>query len=132
MLQLLEQARDKTDLHDGSSSDTRARPTTNDEEPPSAFRRAAARCWALLLVRIYECLPLLCPRCGEPMRIVAFIQEPEVIERILRHIGEPPQAPQVLPARARPQAEMDFDQTAGLEEWPDVDQTAGTTDDDWN
>jgi hypothetical protein len=38
-------------------------------------------------LRIYECLPLISPRCGEAMRIVAFIQEPEVIERILRHIG---------------------------------------------
>ncbi len=31
---------------------------------------AAARCWTLLLARIYECLPLLCPRCVEPMRII--------------------------------------------------------------
>ena len=130
-LQLLEQASNKMALHEGAPSDTAARPTTNDE-PPSAFRRAAARCWARLLVRIYECLPLLCPRCGEPMRIVAFIVEPGVIERILRHIGEPTKPPEMLPARAPPQAEMDFDQTAGLDEWPDVDQTAGTSDDDWD
>jgi len=26
----------------------------------------------LLQVRIYECLPLTCPKCGEPMRIIAF------------------------------------------------------------
>ena len=49
----------------------------------SAVGRLAARCWALLLARIYECLPLLCPRCGEPMRIIAFILDPPVIERIL-------------------------------------------------
>ena len=32
----------------------------------------------MLLVRIYECLPLLCPRCGEPMRIIAFVLDPPV------------------------------------------------------
>jgi hypothetical protein len=46
--------------------------------PLSSFRRALSRSWALLLVRIYECLPLLCPRCRAPMRIVSFVQEPEV------------------------------------------------------
>ncbi|MBD3220108.1 hypothetical protein GF314_02610 [bacterium] len=28
------------------------------------------------LVQLYECQPLSCPRCGEPMRIIAFICEP--------------------------------------------------------
>ena len=107
--------------------------TSKDEQqPPSAFRQAAARSWALLLVRIYECLPLLCPNCFAPMRIVAFIKEPAVVESILRHIGEPTQAPATLPARGPPQAEMDFDQSAGHEEWPDMDQTAGMTDETWD
>ncbi|MCK9995475.1 MAG: hypothetical protein KAH56_04250 [Candidatus Krumholzibacteria bacterium] len=37
-----------------------------------------------------------------------------------------------LPARAPPQVEMDFDQGgAGPEEWPDMDQTAGTGSATW-
>ena len=40
-----------------------------------------------MIRRIYEVDPLVCPRCGEPMRIVAFITEPKVIARILRHLG---------------------------------------------
>ncbi len=66
------------------------------------------------------------------MRIVAFIEEPAVVESILRHLGEPTQAPATLPARGPPQAEMDFDQSAGHEEWPDMDQTAGMTDETWD
>jgi len=59
------------------------------------------------------------------MRIIAFVLERPVIERILDHIGEPTAPPVILPARSPPQAEMDFDQAVGREEWPEVDQTAG-------
>ena len=33
--------------------------------------------------------PLVCARCGMPMRIIAFIQasQPEVIEKMLKHRG---------------------------------------------
>ena len=37
--------------------------------------RAARYAWALLLARIYEVFPLLCPKCGAEMRIIAFITE---------------------------------------------------------
>ena len=36
--------------------------------------------------RIFEIDPLACPRCGHEMRIVAFITEPHVIDRILKHL----------------------------------------------
>ena len=36
--------------------------TANADEPRTALGRAAAHRWALLLARIYECLPLLCPQ----------------------------------------------------------------------
>ena len=61
-----------------------------------------SRCWALLLARIYECLLLLFPRCGTPMRIIALVLDPLVIERILRHIDEPVEPPKALPARSPP------------------------------
>ena len=96
-----------------------------DEEPKSGIRRTAALCWALLLARSYECMPLLCPRCGQPMRIIAFVLDPVVIERILGHIGEPTVPPVTAPARSPPQAEINFDQTAGADGWPEIDQTAG-------
>jgi len=111
------------------AADDGARPLSADDgEPRSAAGRLAARCWALLLARIYECLPLLCPRCGEPMRIIAFILDPPVIERILTHIDEPVTPPAVLPARAPPQAELEFEPanpSAGPTPWPEVDQTGG-------
>ena len=124
-LQLLQEACGKMGLPEAPEADT-------DEKPTSEFGRAAARCWALLLVRIYECLPLLCPRCGEPMRIIAFVLDPPVIERILSHIGEPTAAPTVLPARAPPQGELGFDQDAGRDHWPEMDQTAESGGEPWD
>ena len=118
-LQLLEQARAGMGL-------PAAKPAEPDPPSPlSNLRRAAARCWALLLVRIYECLPLRCPKCGEPMRIIAFVLDQPTIERILDHIGEPTQPPAVLPARSPPQLEFGFDQTLATDAWPEMDQTAG-------
>ncbi len=124
-LQLLEQARASMGLPSASPAET------NPSSPLSNLRRAAARCWALLLVRIHECLPLRCPKCGEPMRIIAFVLDRPPVERILEHIGEPTQPPVVLPARSPPQLALGFDQTIATAEWPEMDQTAGQKADGW-
>ena len=65
-------------------------------------RRAARYVWALLLARIYEVLPLVCPKCGGEMRIIAFITEGPVIREILGHLGEPISPPRLAPARGPP------------------------------
>ena len=43
----------------------------------------------MLIKRVYEIDPLICPRCSGQMKVVAFIEPPqaEVIEKILRHCG---------------------------------------------
>jgi hypothetical protein len=55
-----------------------------------------------LLARIYEVFPLLCRRCGEPMRLIAFITDSGSITRILTYLGEPAQAPRIAPAACGP------------------------------
>jgi hypothetical protein len=50
-------------------------------------RRIPSRKWRDLIKKVWEADPLLCPRCGTEMRIVALIDEATVIERILRHLG---------------------------------------------
>ena len=44
-----------------------------------------------------------CPKCAREMRIVALINERDVIERILRHLRLWEQGVRVLPARAPPE-----------------------------
>jgi hypothetical protein len=55
-----------------------------DAIPAPPERAALRRRWASLIRRVYEVDPLVCPRCGAEMRIIAFITE--TIRRILDHI----------------------------------------------
>jgi hypothetical protein len=82
---------------------TIAPPAPNPEpaaEP--AHRRAARYAWALLLARIYEVFPLVCPDCGGAMRIIAFITDGPTVRDILGHLGEPTAPPRIAPARGPP------------------------------
>ncbi len=59
--------------------------------------REARRRWAELLRRMFEVDPLRCPRCAPELRIVAFITQHRVSDRILTHLrrtrdGAPPLA----------------------------------------
>jgi Putative transposase len=58
--------------------------------------------WAVLIARIYEVFPLLCPICGGQMRIIAFITHSADIRRILDHIGMESQPLHIAPARGPP------------------------------
>ena len=50
------------------------------EEFPEVSASAAKRAWARLIKQVYEVDPLMCPRCTGPMRIIAFIEQTEVID----------------------------------------------------
>jgi len=113
-------------------TDIQTQPPTQPQTASTRVYRPRRPARTLLLARIYECLPLSCPRCGQPMRIIAFVLDPPVIQRILGHIGEPTTPPAVSPARSPPQVEINFDQAVGADGWPEIDQTAGAQDDTWN
>ena len=67
-------------------------------EDPQLPPRARRLSWAELMRRIFAVDVLECPR-GR-MRIVAAIDQPEVIAKILTHLGLPARAPPPRPARA--------------------------------
>jgi hypothetical protein len=48
-----------------------------------AFRRN----WARLIQKVCEVSPLVSPRCKKEMRVVAVIDNIQVIRRILEHLG---------------------------------------------
>jgi hypothetical protein len=43
--------------------------------------------WARLIRKIYEVDPLTCPKCQGTMKVVIFIEDKDVIEKILKHLG---------------------------------------------
>ena len=75
---------------------------------PEEFPHSVPYTWAMLLARIYESLPLVCPRCGNAMRIIAFITNASDVKRILEHIGEASEPLPVSPSRAPPEEAFDF------------------------
>jgi hypothetical protein len=90
--------------------------TPADPEGTSQSLSPCSSLWALLIARTYEVLPILCTRCGTEMKLVAFITQPPVIQRILAHIGEPADPPVLAPARGPPQTDFDFDQSPELDD----------------
>ncbi len=76
-------------------------------------RRIPSAKWRELIKKVWEADPLICPKCSREMRIVALIDDRQVIARILRHLGLWPalrsfseggeQGVRVSPARAPPE-----------------------------
>ena len=64
--------------------------------------RAANGLWAEFIRRSFGFDVLECPRCGGRLQLIAVIEDPAVIERILRHLGLPTDIPEARPARPPP------------------------------
>ena len=60
---------------------------------------SARMSWARLLKRVFDIDIERCPRCGGNLKIIAAIEDPVVIERILTHLGLAAQPPPRTPAR---------------------------------
>jgi hypothetical protein len=66
-----------------------------EEEP----RRIPSKGWAEMILKVYEVDPMVCPKCGETMKVVAFLTEHAVVDRIIDHlkltfVAERPPPPQ--------------------------------------
>jgi hypothetical protein len=49
-------------------------------------RKGFRKNWARLIQKIFNVDPLVCPRCHGQMRVISFIEQPEIIEKILKHL----------------------------------------------
>jgi len=54
---------------------------------PEVSSKKNRKDWARLIQKIYEVDPLTCPKCQGRMRILAFIEDDQVIKKILKHLG---------------------------------------------
>lgn len=70
----------------------------NTAKPPSK----SSISWARLLKRVFNIDVKTCPVCSGKMKIIAAIEDPGVIKKILAHLGLPTKPPEPWPARGPP------------------------------
>src|SRR5437870_2205105 len=58
---------------------------TEIEAPP--LSKELKKRWSYFIRKVYETDPLICAKCQGEMRIVSFIDQADVIKKILRHLG---------------------------------------------
>ena len=58
-------------------------PLSETQKVDSDARKSA---WARLIAKVYEIDPVVCPDCGAEMTVIAVIESPEEISRIMRHL----------------------------------------------
>ena len=74
------------------------RATETSTEDAHAQRETPRMSWAQLLKRVFDIDIEHCPNCGGTLKIIAAIEDPPVIVKILTHLGLPARAPPRAPA----------------------------------
>jgi hypothetical protein len=68
------------------------RPVGRNSPPPFSPqdllepKRPASRHWATWIKKVYEVDPLSCPKCGEPMKVKAFLHDSREIKRLTKNL----------------------------------------------
>ena len=52
-------------------------------EMENVSNKASRRSWARLIQKVYEVDPLICPKCGHALKVIAVITEPHEVRKIL-------------------------------------------------
>jgi len=76
------------------------------DQPPKLEPKRMS--WARLLKRVFNIDISICPRCQGQMRILAAIEDPKIIRKILDHLGIPSSPPKLGPARGPPTNQDDL------------------------
>jgi hypothetical protein len=84
------------------------RAVTDLDQAPAP--RSSRISWARLLKRVFNIDINTCGICQGRMKIIAAIEDPQVIKKILSHLGLPTNAPAIYPARGPPVPSDDHQQ----------------------
>ncbi len=76
---------------------------TPEEDPPCA--NGARMRWAQMLKRVFDIDMERC-ECGGKLKFIAVIEQPDVIEKTLKHLGFDPQPPPIAPTRRAEMGEL--------------------------
>ncbi|MET0062412.1 MAG: hypothetical protein ABW176_08955 [Candidatus Thiodiazotropha endolucinida] len=79
----------------------------NEDKTPEQRHQAMA--WAQRLKRVFNIDVSVCPKCGGEAKVIASIEDQQIIDKILAHLmkrGALPPPPELLPAtRASPDSD---------------------------
>jgi hypothetical protein len=50
------------------------------------LRRLPSKGWAEMIRKVYEVDPMACPQCGGTMKVIAFLTDYVVVDRIIDHL----------------------------------------------
>jgi hypothetical protein len=50
------------------------------------LRPVPSKGWAEMIRKVYEVDPMVCPRCGGQMKVIAFLTDYAVVDRIIDHL----------------------------------------------
>jgi len=64
-----------------AGADTLHMPIIDDTD-----RHVPSKGWAEMIKKVYEVDPLLCPQCGGEMKVISFIKDHKVIDKIIAHL----------------------------------------------
>ena len=65
--------------------------------------------WARLLARVFNIDVEICSQCGGKMKIIAAVEDPKVIRKILEHMGLALMPPPLYTARGPPEQQHHFE-----------------------
>jgi len=84
-------------------------PPDDDSRSPDSEqdRRRKPLPWRELLRRVFSVDVLICPICSAPLTVIAYLNEPHVVRKILAHLQLPTASPPLGPARC-PEEQLDF------------------------
>ena len=82
------------------TEDTQKSGNTGEHEGCAHHSAPVRMSWARMLKRVFDIdIDIEQCACGGWLKFVASIEQPEVIEKILTHLGLSPQPPPIAPAR---------------------------------
>ncbi len=62
--------------------------TKIDKSSTASTSSSSRAHWARLIRKVFEVDPLLCPKCGSGMKLIAVLTDPKVVDRIIRHLDK--------------------------------------------
>jgi hypothetical protein len=81
----------------GARSAWRSRLRASSSQRAAGIPSHTNQLWAQLMQRSFGFDVLACPRCGDRLELIALIEDPTVIRRILSHLGLPTDVPAARP-----------------------------------